>query len=337
MVNNHVGEKLAYPSVIQASDEPQVLAWQRENWLAYGETASGHKVWTKFDPLGLTTGQEYVDDATDAVQTYKRTSQALAVQFKKNPNFNYREYLNDAMAARDNRLQADREGLGNLVEYAQWGEAHDYGHINPLFLDDDNNRTRSNRSAGGKLFDQIENTALLEQNTYAFNGAMSGSAAGMIIDGAITAIQARAALTESVGEVNNLQKTVEATPSAPATVSPAASDVDSAAMHTVDPAPVEEPVEPYAQQQVSQQQQANAGAGSGTKMVDISKLKPPATRLTADANKLLRHGPFDWRKYTPIIVEQDGDLMTIQDGMTRVQNAQDAGVTSLPAYVFPKR
>lgn len=71
--------------------------------------------------------------------------------------------------------------------------------------------------------------------------------------------------------------------------------------------------------------------------VEISKLAPPVTRDFADPMKLLRHGPFDWNKYTPIIVEQDGATMTIQDGMTRVENARRAGIGKLPAYVFIKR
>ncbi|MEX2187328.1 MAG: hypothetical protein WD875_11055 [Pirellulales bacterium] len=71
--------------------------------------------------------------------------------------------------------------------------------------------------------------------------------------------------------------------------------------------------------------------------VDISKLTPPATRDFADPEKLLRHGPFDWNKYAPIIIEQDGVKMVIQDWMTRVENARRAGIDKLPAYVFLKR
>lgn len=71
--------------------------------------------------------------------------------------------------------------------------------------------------------------------------------------------------------------------------------------------------------------------------IEISKLTPPATRDFADSEKLSRDGPFDWNKYTPIIVEQDGLTMVIQDGMTRVENARRAGIDKLPAYVFLKR
>ena len=45
-------------------------------------------------------------------------------------------------------------------------------------------------------------------------------------------------------------------------------------------------------------------------------------------------GRFDWNQYTPIIVENDGATLTIQDGMTRVEAARQAGITTLPAYVF---
>jgi hypothetical protein len=71
--------------------------------------------------------------------------------------------------------------------------------------------------------------------------------------------------------------------------------------------------------------------------VEIAKLSPSPTRDVADSEKLARHGPFDWAKYTPIIVEQDGVRLIIQDGMTRVENARRAGITRLPAYVFVKR
>ena len=73
------------------------------------------------------------------------------------------------------------------------------------------------------------------------------------------------------------------------------------------------------------------------KPVNIFKLSPPATRDFADPAKLARHGPFDWNKYTPIIVEENNGILTIQDGMTRVENARRAGITELPAYVFPRR
>ena len=70
--------------------------------------------------------------------------------------------------------------------------------------------------------------------------------------------------------------------------------------------------------------------------VELSKLSPSATRPFADPAKLQRMGPFDWNKYTPIIVESDGESIIIQDGMTRVEAARRAGITKLPAYVFPK-
>ena len=71
-------------------------------------------------------------------------------------------------------------------------------------------------------------------------------------------------------------------------------------------------------------------------LVEISQLSPPPTRDFAEPDKLARMGPFDWRKYVPIIVEQDGSKLVIQDGLTRVEAASRAGITQLPAYVFPK-
>jgi hypothetical protein len=71
--------------------------------------------------------------------------------------------------------------------------------------------------------------------------------------------------------------------------------------------------------------------------VTLSSLIPPATRPNADPAKLRRHGPFDWRKYAPIVVETNGTRFWIMDGMTRVENARRAGISELPAYVFQRR
>jgi hypothetical protein len=71
--------------------------------------------------------------------------------------------------------------------------------------------------------------------------------------------------------------------------------------------------------------------------ISISQLVPPPTRPIADPIKLKRHGPFEWGKYAPIIVETDGTRFWIMDGMTRVENARRAGVTVLPAYVFARK
>jgi hypothetical protein len=54
----------------------------------------------------------------------------------------------------------------------------------------------------------------------------------------------------------------------------------------------------------------------------------------ADPFKLAGHGPFDWNKYAPIIVETDGVSLWLMDGMTRVTNAIQAGISQLPAYIF---
>lgn len=68
--------------------------------------------------------------------------------------------------------------------------------------------------------------------------------------------------------------------------------------------------------------------------VALQHLRPPSDRDIADPDKLYRHGPFDWAKYTPINVEQQGDNLLVQDGMTRLENARRAGIEYLPAYVF---
>jgi hypothetical protein len=68
--------------------------------------------------------------------------------------------------------------------------------------------------------------------------------------------------------------------------------------------------------------------------VEIANLIPPSSRPCADPGKLARHGPFDWHKYTPIIVETDGQRLWLMDGMTRVENARRTGITHLPAYIY---
>jgi hypothetical protein len=70
--------------------------------------------------------------------------------------------------------------------------------------------------------------------------------------------------------------------------------------------------------------------------VPLSELIPPNTTDSANPDKLARHGELDWRIYTPIIVEQDGRRLVVQDGLTRVENARRSGIRKLPAYVFPK-
>jgi len=74
-----------------------------------------------------------------------------------------------------------------------------------------------------------------------------------------------------------------------------------------------------------------------TRNIPISKLTPSSSRPFADPGKLVRHGPFDWDKYTPITVESDGVRFWIMDGMTRMENARRTGITELPAYVYPRR
>ncbi len=70
--------------------------------------------------------------------------------------------------------------------------------------------------------------------------------------------------------------------------------------------------------------------------VDLAVLRHPASRPFVEPTKLARMGPFDMAKYQPIWVEQDGNLFTIVDGMTRVEAARLAGIVRLPAFVFTK-
>jgi hypothetical protein len=42
----------------------------------------------------------------------------------------------------------------------------------------------------------------------------------------------------------------------------------------------------------------------------------------------LNHGPFDWKKYEPIRTDTDGKLLWLRNGVTRVENAKLAGITS---------
>jgi Pretoxin HINT domain len=74
----------------------------------------------------------------------------------------------------------------------------------------------------------------------------------------------------------------------------------------------------------------------GSKLVELSRLIPPATRPFADSAKMLRHGPFDWAKFTPIIVESEKSVLHVMDGMTRIANAMKAGITHLPARIYPR-
>ena len=71
--------------------------------------------------------------------------------------------------------------------------------------------------------------------------------------------------------------------------------------------------------------------------IDLSKLRPSLGKDHADPKKLEAHGPFDWNKYSPIVVEDiGGGLFRVQEGMTRWENALRAGIERLPAYVFRK-
>jgi hypothetical protein len=69
--------------------------------------------------------------------------------------------------------------------------------------------------------------------------------------------------------------------------------------------------------------------------VDLAKLSPPDAKAFANPAKVERLGAFDWNRYSPIVVEQDRERQIIQEGMTGVELARRAGITKLPAYVYP--
>jgi hypothetical protein len=69
-------------------------------------------------------------------------------------------------------------------------------------------------------------------------------------------------------------------------------------------------------------------------LVDINKLLPSLSRDFADPRKLERLGAFSWDMYKPIQLVREGTRLRIQDGMTRVQAALNAGITKLPAKIF---
>jgi hypothetical protein len=75
-----------------------------------------------------------------------------------------------------------------------------------------------------------------------------------------------------------------------------------------------------------------------TREVELVRLEFPESRLYADPKKLADLGPFDMSKYEPIWVEEtSGGSLIATNGVTCVTAARLAGITKLPAYVFPKR
>ena len=56
-----------------------------------------------------------------------------------------------------------------------------------------------------------------------------------------------------------------------------------------------------------------------TREVELARLSPPETQSFANPDKVAKYGAFDWNKYVPIIVEQDGERLIVQEGMTRVE------------------
>jgi hypothetical protein len=73
----------------------------------------------------------------------------------------------------------------------------------------------------------------------------------------------------------------------------------------------------------------------GTKTVPLSKLVPNGQRPFADAAKLAAQGKFEMAKYThpiEVILRTDGRY-EIMDGMTRFENALNAGIKELPVKI----
>jgi len=74
----------------------------------------------------------------------------------------------------------------------------------------------------------------------------------------------------------------------------------------------------------------------GTKTVPLSKLVPNGQRPFADAAKLAAQGKFEMAKYThpiEVILRTDGRY-EIMDGITRFENALNAGIKELPVKIF---
>ena len=85
----------------------------------------------------------------------------------------------------------------------------------------------------------------------------------------------------------------------------------------------------------------NYGQGDGItamavqpSMVDISTVRFPVTRPFADPVKLARQGPFNMSLYTPAWAVEKGGVITLQNGVTRIQNARKSGITQLPIMIF---
>ena len=86
---------------------------------------------------------------------------------------------------------------------------------------------------------------------------------------------------------------------------------------------------------------ARYGSGEGvtamavqTTVVDLSKVVNPVTRPFADPIKLARQGPFDLSKYTPAWATVRNGAITLENGVTRIENARQSGVTHLPIMIF---
>ena len=73
----------------------------------------------------------------------------------------------------------------------------------------------------------------------------------------------------------------------------------------------------------------------GTTMVDIRGMSvSPGGRFGHDPYKLVDHGAFDWGKYHPIVIEYINGMPYVTNGMTRIENALQSGITHLPAEIL---
>ena len=151
-----------------------------------------------------------------------------------------------------------------------------------------------------------------------------GGAAGMVLTGAGGAkvigpamAESKAASTEAVAVFNKENSAPPAPPSAPATMSPAASDADSAALHTVDFGSAEDAPsmqqQPRQQQMMQQQQMTNAGR----RVTVARELKIQPNKSHAAGDNLTHDEAVE-------TVQSGGDVVA-KDRTTARAIAKDAG------------
>ena len=49
----------------------------------------------------------------------------------------------------------------------------------------------------------------------------------------------------------------------------------------------------------------------------------------AEPNKVVKHGPFSWKSYKPIVIIERGGARYIVEDLTRVENARRGGIKNL--------